>query len=202
MANHDHPQLAPAWLPRQRRRHIDRALRKLFHRNACSFCGGPLKHNSGMATGFDAQGTVALAGACCFGRLTQVFGMGLYSDRQYDFLQPSGSAAPPEKIVEAFTNYVMAIGETDRLLADIERCGDGIRAPTVTLLDHPWKSDDKHWFKQNPSRSHRARKPFPGEVDEAVAKTPRAVRSRHGTRGYAARRRSTPHFERKIRNAG
>src|SRR5215471_12398432 len=101
--------LAPSWLPRQQRRHVDRALHKLLRRGVCSICGGTLRHNSPTASGFDAHGTVAVAGECCFDRLTQVFGFGLYSDRHYDFLMPCGSAvpseAPPEKIVEALTAY-------------------------------------------------------------------------------------------------
>jgi hypothetical protein len=64
-------QLAPSWLPQQQRRRIDHQLRKLPHRDGCSFCGGPFKHNSGTAAGFDAQGNVALAGECCFDRLAE-----------------------------------------------------------------------------------------------------------------------------------
>jgi hypothetical protein len=37
-------QLAPTWLPRQQRRYVDRALRKLIRRNVCSLCGGAFRH--------------------------------------------------------------------------------------------------------------------------------------------------------------
>src|SRR6478672_10270904 len=83
--------LAPAWLPRQQRRYIDSQLRKLIHRNACSACGGPFKHNSCTAGGLDAQGDVALAGECCLGRVAVTFVKGMYSDRKYDFLLPAGT---------------------------------------------------------------------------------------------------------------
>ena len=167
-------QLAPSWLPRQQRRHVERALRKLLLRGVYSLCGGAFRHNSPTASGFDAHGTVTVAGECCFDRLTQVFGMGLYSDRHYDFLMPCGSAvpseAPPEKIVEAFTAYVRAIGDTDRLLADVERRGGGVRASNIVTRNHPWKTDDRKWFEENQSRTHRVRMPFPGEIDEAAIK--------------------------------
>jgi hypothetical protein len=73
-------EFAPAFLPRQRRRHIDHALSKLLRHNCCSICGSPLKHNIPTATGFDANGAVALAGECCAGKLTQIFGLGFYQN--------------------------------------------------------------------------------------------------------------------------
>ena len=167
--------LAPSWLPRQQRRRVDHELRKLFRRDVCSLCGGSFKHNSHTATGFDAQGNVALAGECCVGRLAKIFAMGLYSDRQYDFLSPRDSKPdelPPERIAEAVAAYTKSIADTDRLLTDAEQRGGGGRARNVSLLDHPWKSDDRSWFEQNQERAHRARMPFPGEVDEEAANTP------------------------------
>src|SRR5262245_51250314 len=80
------PELAPAWLPRQQRRRVDRELRKLMHGDVCSICGSRLKHNSRTTSGFDEQGNVVLAGECCVDRVTVTFGHGLYTDRQYDFL--------------------------------------------------------------------------------------------------------------------
>lgn len=169
-------QLAPSWLPRQQRRNVDRALRKLFHRNACSFCGEGFEHNHPSAAGFDAQGNVVLAGECCFDRLAKIFGMGLYSDRPYDFMSPRkpepGIQPPPEQIIDAIVTWQKAIADSDKRLDGVERRGGGMRASEVVLLEHPWKTDDKHWFEQNPSRSHRARMPFPGEVDKMVAATP------------------------------
>jgi len=164
-------ELAPSWLPRQRRRHVDRPLRKLFHRNACSFCGEGFKHNHPSAAGFDAQGNVALAGECCFDRLAEVFGVSLYSDRQYDFFPPpSGAELPPERIAEAFAAYTKAIAETDRLLAGAEQRGGGyvllissrgiIRGSVMT----PAGSNATH-----PVRT-AVRVPFPGEIDEEAIK--------------------------------
>jgi len=149
-------QFAPSWLPRQQRRWIDRQLRALHRRGVCSLCGGSFKHNSQTATGFDAQGNVAVACECCIDRLAKIFAIGFYSDRQYDFLSPRSPASdgppelPPERIVEAFAARAKAIAETDKLLADAEQRGGGIRAGTVVTRDYPWKSDDKLWFEQHP----------------------------------------------------
>ena len=63
--------LAPPWLPRQQRRHVDRAMRKLIRRNACSICGAPFEPNTGTTAGFDVSGGVALVGECCIGKLKQ-----------------------------------------------------------------------------------------------------------------------------------
>jgi hypothetical protein len=141
-------QLAPSWLPRSRRRHVDRALRKLIHRNACSVCGAPFKPNTGTATGLDASGAVALAGECCIGKLTEIFGLGL------DFPLPANTRPTSEQI------------------ADIGRRSGVDCTLAVNPSDGPWKDDDRIWFEQNRGRSHRVRMPFPGERDEEVAKTP------------------------------
>jgi hypothetical protein len=165
-------QLAPSRLSRQQRRRLDRALRKLFRHNVCSFCGSSFKHNSHTAGGLDAQGNVVLAGECCISRVAKIFALGCYSDRKYDFLlptntEPSTNTEPTsEQIADAIALYQKAIAEADKALDGVEPLGGSPRAPQVTLLDYPWKRDDRDWFEQNPQRSHRARPPFPGEVDE------------------------------------
>ena len=52
----DGHQLAPAWLPQQHRRRVDRRLRKLFQSDLSWFCGSPFKPNSSAAGGLDAHG--------------------------------------------------------------------------------------------------------------------------------------------------
>jgi hypothetical protein len=170
--------LAPFRLSRQQRRRLDRALRKLFERNVCSFCGSCFPHNSQTAAGFDAHGNISLAGECCVTRVASIFARGFYSDRQYDFLRPpntepaTNTEPTSEQITTAIALYQKAIAEADKALDGVERRGGGVRANGVVLLEHPWKSDDRDWFEQNPTRSHRIRRPFPGEVDEEVANTP------------------------------
>jgi hypothetical protein len=152
------PELAPPWLSRAQRRYVDRELRKLIQRDVCSLCGASFRHGGPTATGFDTQNNVALACECCIGRLAEVFAMGLY--------------LPRERSAEAFAAH---IADTDQLLADIERrggVGDGMRISKINFANTPWKIDDDNWFRQNPTRSHRVRMPFPGECDEAVAKAP------------------------------
>ena len=171
-------QFAPSRLSRRQRRRLNRALPKLFRHNVCSFCGSSFKHNSHTAGGFDAQGNVVLAGECCISRVAKIFARGCYSDRQYDFLlptstEPSTNTEPTsEQIADAIAAYQKAIAETDKWLDGVERRGGSIRAPHVTARDYPWKSDDRDWFERHQGRSHRARMPFPSELDEEVAKTP------------------------------
>ena len=151
------PELAPPWLSRAQRRYVDRELRKLHHRGVCSLCGGAFRHGGPTATGF-VQGDVAVACEHCLGRLTEVFAMGLF--------------LPRERSAEAFAAH---IADTDQLLADVERrggVGDGRRISKVNFSATPWIADDDDWFAQNPSRSHRARAPFPGECDEKIAMVP------------------------------
>jgi hypothetical protein len=105
------PDLAPADLPRQQRRHINRALHKLIQRDCCSICGNPLPHNSRTAYGLDAQSRAVVAGQCCFDRIAVTYGFGLYSKRKYDFLTPAGSDAPEltnEQAVNAVALYQKA----------------------------------------------------------------------------------------------
>jgi hypothetical protein len=170
--------LAPSWLPRQQRRRLDRALRKLMHRNVCSFCGSSFKHNSRTAGGFDAQGNVVLAGECCISRVAKMFVRGFYSNRNYDFLRPpntkpSANLEPTsEQITDAIALYQKAVAQADKGLDGVERRGGGVRVPNVTLFDHPWKDDDRKWFERNPHRPHRVRMPFPGEADKEAANLP------------------------------
>ena len=163
--------LAPSWLPRQQRRTIDSQLRKLFCSDNCSVCGSPFKHNSQTAGGLDAHGKVVLAGECCVGKVAVTFTKGLYSKRNYDFLEsqgpkPATCAVTCEQITEALGLYQNAISEADKIGDGVLRHGGDVPfTPRIALLDHPWKDDDREWFKRNPNRSHRARKPFPGEAD-------------------------------------
>ena len=107
--------LAPSWLPRHQRRIVDSQLRKLFHHNVCSICGGKLKHNTRTAGGLDARGNVVLADERCIGRVATVFGMGFYSDRN-------------------------ALTETDKVLDDVVRRGGDLPiTPKLNLRDSPWR---------------------------------------------------------------
>jgi hypothetical protein len=168
--------LAPSWLPRHERRCIERALRKLFHRDVCSICSNPFKHNSQTAGGLDAHGNAVLVGECCMSRVAKIFVRGFYSNRNYDFLRPTNTEPSANtkltdaQIADAIAAYRQAITATDKGLASAEQCG-GFRATGVYLADYPWKSDDRDWFEQNPARAHRVREPFPGEL-EGIANLP------------------------------
>src|SRR5262245_57710592 len=114
-------------LSRQQRRRLERALRKLFDRNVCSFCGSSFKHNSQTAGGLDAQGNVVLAGECCISRVAKIFARGFYSNRNYDFLRPTktkpstNTEPTSEEIAAAIAAYQKAIAEADKVFDDAER---------------------------------------------------------------------------------
>jgi hypothetical protein len=170
------PDLAPCWLSRQQRRRVNRQLRELIDRDVCSICSKALKHNSSTAYGLDTQGNVCVAGECCIDRLVVTFGRGFFSTRRYDFLQPHGTEAGSnptnEQTTDAIAAYQKAIAETDKLFDGTERRGGGKPACNISVLDHPWKDDDRTWFEQNPRHTHRIRAPFPGELDGKVPKPP------------------------------
>jgi hypothetical protein len=167
------PELAPSWLPRQQRRRIDRELHRLLRQDNCSICKSALTHNSRTTGGLDGNGKVVMAGECCISRVVTVFGSGLYVDHQYDFMVPSGSKpaseASREQILDAIAATQDLVADTDKKLDTITRQG-GVEGPfNVSRLNHPWKDDDRDWFERNPTRAHRVRMPFPGEVDEFPA---------------------------------
>jgi hypothetical protein len=180
MADHSHNPDPREWasssLPRRQRRAVEAQLRRLMRSDNCSICGSPLPHNSRTVGGLDAQGNVVLAGECCIDRVVKPFTMGFYCDRCYDFMVQGKAQAerglPPEQILDAIAAYQKVVANTDERLDAVERRGGGVRVRGVSLLDHPWKDNDRSWFEQNPRRSHRWRMPFSGEVDEQVAQTP------------------------------
>jgi hypothetical protein len=149
MTGHKHD----SWLSRQQRRHIDRQLPKLVRHGVCSFCGSPFRPGSSKAAGFDAHGKDVLAGECCVNQIDKIFGLGLELT-----IKQSAAAS-----LNAAVN---------KMLNDAERHGGFGRPLEVNLVNSPWKVDDRDWFERNPKRSHRARAPFPSELDEEAAKVP------------------------------
>jgi hypothetical protein len=135
------------WLPRHRRRHVNKALPKLLARDACSLCGRPLQSGC-IAGGFDAKGNLALTGACCTNQLVEIFMLG------YDFLLPA------------------SVEPTAGQLADFKRRSGLDDKLQLNPSDGPWKDADRIWFEQNPTRSHRLRLPFSGEFDAQAAEAP------------------------------
>jgi hypothetical protein len=162
---------------RQQRRLFDRQLRKLIKTKGdnCSLCGGGFQHNSRTFGGYDEGGEIALVGECCVGRLFEVHTAGLFSHRNYDFL-PAGQNSMtrglgPEQVVNALGALERAISFADEEAKDELWQRGGMAPPPhglISVLDHPWKKDDRDWFERHPGRSHRARFPFDGEVGEEL----------------------------------
>ena len=170
-------QLAPSRLSRQQRRRLDRALRKLFERNVCSFCGSSFPHNSQTAAGLTRTATSSLAGECCVTRVAKIFARGFYSDRQYDFLRPpntepaTNTEPTSEQITTAIALYQKAIAEADKALDGVERRG-GVRAQRrhAARTIHGRATIATGLNRTDALAPDTV--PFPGEVDEEVANTP------------------------------
>jgi hypothetical protein len=173
------PDLAPSRLSRQQRRRLTQVLDKLVRRDTCSVCSTPLVHNSRTVYGLNSRGEAVLAGECCFNQVAIILGHGLFSKRKYDFLnwcrcEPGDSPArrleANGQIDEAMALYQKAIAAADKQFEGIERWHGGADFSGVerSLLDHPWKTDDRAWFEGNPKRSHRVRMPFTDEFETKV----------------------------------
>jgi hypothetical protein len=164
------PSLAPSWLSQEQRQNLDRVLNKLIARGACTICGSDFPHNSRTAYGFDHDDRVVMVGECCLDLIAIPIGSGFFSARRrkygvgggvgVGFLNqkpldqqplnhlpnPRRGPVPPE-IWEQFDQAV-ALQHRDI---------------TASITQFEKGSDDQTWFEQNPTRSHRARMPFPGE---------------------------------------
>jgi hypothetical protein len=142
--------MAPPWLPRSRRRAVDRDMRKLLGRGVCSFCGRSFKPDDATCGGFDAHGNTVLTSECCIKQVAKIWSLGLDLGLTGDQLTAAYREATDDAKQRA-----------------------GIKHPLQpNPFDSAWKDDDRQWFEQNPSRAHRIRPPFPGEADEAVAEAP------------------------------
>jgi len=158
---------------RQQHRQFERQLRKLIRTRGddCSLCGGAFQHNCRTFGGYDQHGNIALVGECCVERLHKIHTAGLFSCRNYDFL-PAGQNSMtrglgPEQVVTALGALERAIAFADEEVKDDLWQRGGVSPQPhsqISILDRPWKQDDRDWFKQHPERSHRARFPFAGEI--------------------------------------
>jgi hypothetical protein len=125
-----------------------------------------LQHNCRTYGGrLRATGMPALVSDCCVEQLDWIVRSGLYSRRQYneflDDIRPTGKAHSNEEIEAAITAAQTHIAFVD----DLNRRA-GLKKPArVHRGDKPWSMDDAAWFKANPTRAHRLRPTFPGEVE-------------------------------------
>lgn len=170
------------------RRRVEREIRAIMKQDGdhCSSCRKPLAHNSRTFGGVNAAGTTLLVGECCQRLLKETILSGLYVDRPYGDLAPSGDAPPPydterESAEVAISVLQQGFAFADQQAESISNLG-GIpgRRPYVTLKDTAWKKDDAEWFRKHPDRSHRLRPLKPGEESAFPEnETPRAVPAGH-----------------------
>jgi hypothetical protein len=163
---------APNRLQRRQRRAVERRLRELVRRGVCSVCGNYdcFEHGRRVTAGLDANGHIVLAGECCSSRVVEIFRAGLILNREYDFLPPLSVMATDAQIAEKVATTQKLVAYADTQCAGVERRGGGGPIGDISLRDHPWKSNDREWFKRNPSRAHRMRLAYPGELEDETTK--------------------------------
>jgi hypothetical protein len=134
----------------------------------CSSCKSPFPHNSRSFGGVTAGGDAALVGECCQRTLKEVILSGVYVDQRYRDLQ-LGKAHPPRSAAQISD----AIDAMQRTVQRIDQATDTIKAKgglaakdaRINTADSLWKEDDARWFKANPTRAHRLRPAFAGELE-------------------------------------
>ncbi len=136
----------------------------------CSLCKVNLHHNSKTFGGLTHDGRTALAGECCKDRLVVVLREGVYLTKNFNCI-PNFSDHPlkdektisPSQAVKSIHSHFDNLEKISSSL--MARAGIASSRHEVCVSENPWKSDDAEWFKNNPSRSHRLRKVFTGELE-------------------------------------
>lgn len=169
-------------MSREERRRFEREFRKLSKGDNCTICGKPFPHNSRTFAGLAADGTTALAGECCSGRIATVMVSGLYLTQGIDLLTTAGkpgarkAGAAPADVDQALTEMQALFDEVDaHANAVMKQAGIHRPARGICLGEHPWKADDAAWFKSHPERSHRMRPLLEGEAAAAGVPIPKGA---------------------------
>jgi hypothetical protein len=156
------------------RRRVERQIKELMRVDGdrCSSCKTPFPHNSRTFGGVKAGGEAALVGECCRRELKEGILAGVYVDQRYQSLpfgQTGQGTQPrsPSEIAEAVDAMQRSFQRLDQAANTIKAKG-GIAAKDarINTTDSPWKDDDARWFKANPTRSHRLRSAFAGELKD------------------------------------
>jgi hypothetical protein len=100
----------------------------------CSLCHTPYAHGASTSSGYTKEGVAAVVGECCVAKLVSIEGFGVY------------------------------LADADRRLATLAKRAGLPDAKPVYDGTSAWNIDDRQWFKNNPTRSHRLRPTFPGET--------------------------------------
>jgi hypothetical protein len=159
-------------LARSRRALVHKRIEQIIRTDGdnCSLCRAEFQHNRRTYGGVTGDGVVAITGECCASKLDILLISGLYTTRSY--VEPSRTRNGPnkelsseqiEEAISAHQQYFAAVDEiTDRAA---RRAGFPAEKMMLRLDDDEtiWKADDRTWFENNPTRSHRLRPAFPGE---------------------------------------
>lgn len=126
----------------------------------CGICRVDLQHNCRTYGGIAVNNRVVLTSDCCVGKLECVMCSGVYVNRNIDaFMAATSSLQSGVSAIDKMSDELM------------ERGGVPFAPSSVELRDTPWKTADALWFRKHPSRSHRLRPIYSGEI----ASLPRAL---------------------------
>lgn len=165
---------------RSERRRIDRKLKQVAGQDSCSFCGQKFPHNSRIIAGVtaDDEAVIACEQQQCIRGIKKIYAFGLQTHRKYD-LFGKGSGDSSKSVAPA--NALTALNMAQQVISNAdEKFDDGLRRSgvkqqqnqTYNLLDSAWKDDDRAWFEQNPTRTHRARSLYPDEYGRPIPAPP------------------------------
>jgi hypothetical protein len=166
-------------LARSRRALVHKRIEQIIRTDGdnCSLCRAEFRHNSRTYGGITGDGVVAITGECCASKLDTTFISGIYTTRSY--VEPSRMRNGPDKelsseqIEEAIPvhqQYYAAVDEFNDTTA--RRAGVPAEKMMLHLEDTAWKDDDRAWFENNPTRSHRLRRLLPGEMRNSRGAAP------------------------------
>ena len=141
MCGDKNPPRQDGGLSRQRRRYLDRELKKLIEGDGdcCGICHAALVHNCKTFYGVYA-GALVLAGECCgSSKLECVVASGVYTQRDYDFLERHDAKnlkqqLSVDEIAEATTLLQRAISKVDQQVDDIQKRGGSSRVRMVVNI--------------------------------------------------------------------
>jgi len=155
------------------RRRVERQIIELTNSKGdqCSNCQTPFPHNSRSFGGVTAGGKVALVGECCQRTLKQVILSGVYLDQRYKDLDLGKGGKEQPRTPADVSKAIAAMQQTFQRIDDTANTikakgGWGARNARINTASSPWKDDDARWFKANPTRAHRLRPAYPGELDD------------------------------------
>jgi len=149
-------------------REHDRVINALIKQDGdhCSLCRVGFTHNTRTHYGI-VRGTAAVVGDCCRAKLVQTLGVGLYLAKDRGGVLAAGIRGKPctsSEAARAVEWLQRRVDYVDRGTAAATK-QTGLPKVAVNYWPTPWQEDDRKWFEENPTRSHRLRPCSLGEEE-------------------------------------